>query len=302
MNILLATDLSLEAEGAARWALALRDRIHQADHQATLRALYVSEPSWHAMKGEAQVTDMPGLNYQTTHEVRDWLKGVDDDTADVDIVVREGNPSREITEYCKQNPVDWLITGTSGAGAFGRALLGSTSLKLAHRAPTRTVLVKPDHQSLPDHPRMAVAVDFFPGSQSALFSAAQLAHLNEGTLELVHVLQDHPTPTLNTGLVNYLAPRDMEELSARTRDSLNALCAQVQALYAGLKVEAHVFSGRAAPTLIHFCEHNAIDLVVLAKRSRSALQDRALGSVAGAVARKHPTTVMLVPIDEESED
>lgn len=298
MKILLATDLSLEAESAARWALDLRERILTSDRPASLSALYVAPPEHYSVRSGERLAENADINARQTHQVRDWLRTLSPTTDDIDILLAEGKPASVITDFCQKHHVDWLVLGTSGAGAISRALLGSTALKLAHRAPCKTVLVQPDHDTLSAAPRLSVAVDFLPGSQAALFSGAHLAHLTGAHLDLVHILHDTPTPTLNTGLVNYLSPQDLDQLSERTRECLIELGAQVKTLYPELTFASHVYAGPTVATLTHHCETQPVDLLILGKKSRSALQDRALGSIASAMARKHPTSLMLVPPEE----
>src|SRR5690554_1825491 len=141
MKILLATDLSLEAESAARWAISLRERILDAEHAASLTALYVAPPSHYTMNSDARLADSPDVHSRITRQVRDWLTELSPHAGDIDIVLEEGKPADIITQHCQRHRVDWLVLGTSGGGAISRALLGSTALKLAHRAPCKTVLV-----------------------------------------------------------------------------------------------------------------------------------------------------------------
>ncbi|TXD36112.1 universal stress protein [Lujinxingia vulgaris] len=298
MKILLATDLSLEAESAARWALDLRERILATERSASLSALYVAPPEHYSANAGERLAENPDINARQTHQVREWLRTLSPHTDDIDILLEEGKPATVITNYCTTHQVDWLVLGTSGAGAISRAMLGSTAMKLVHRAPCKTVLVQPDHATLSEPPGLSVALDFMPGSQAALFSAAHLAHLTGAQLDLVHILHDTPTPTLNTGLVNYLSPQDIDQLTERTRECLIELGVEVKTLYPELTFESHVYAGPTVATLTQHCETHSVDLLILGKKSRSALQDRALGSIASAMARKHPTSLMLVPPED----
>lgn len=53
-----------------------------------------------------------------------------------------GDPARAISEEAEATGADLIVVGTHGRGAFGRAVLGSVSTKLVHRAPCDVLVVR----------------------------------------------------------------------------------------------------------------------------------------------------------------
>ncbi|GAB5368667.1 hypothetical protein AAMO2058_001339200 [Amorphochlora amoebiformis] len=58
------------------------------------------------------------------------------------IEVKEGGPKHTILEYIKSANADMLVVSSRGAGAFGRAFLGSVSDYLVHNSEIPVVVVK----------------------------------------------------------------------------------------------------------------------------------------------------------------
>jgi nucleotide-binding universal stress UspA family protein len=53
-----------------------------------------------------------------------------------------GDPARAISEEAEATGADLIVVGTHGRGAFGRAMLGSVSSRLVHRAPCDVLVVR----------------------------------------------------------------------------------------------------------------------------------------------------------------
>ena len=57
-------------------------------------------------------------------------------------VMKEGNVANEIINFAKKEKVDLIAIGSRGLGKLPRFLLGSTSNKIANRAPCAVLIVK----------------------------------------------------------------------------------------------------------------------------------------------------------------
>ncbi len=298
MKIVIAIDLSEESRYATRWALDLRDRLRESDKPVETIALSVAPSSWYSTDREQKVTHDPGIYHNLTHQIRDFLESVDPDVDDVEIAIDEGRPTDIITEYCHTRNVDWLVVGMSDLGPVGRFMWGSTVHSLADRVRSRMAIIHPEHDRLMSSMNFVLGIDFLPDSHHALLTAAELADSADAHLHLVHALQDPPTTTLSTGLVNYLSPGDIAHRTATARHSLENLMAQVQLKYPDLNYITLVHSGPPEKILAQYIDEIDADMVLLGKGHRSAVEKWILGSVSRGLLKRMPTTLILVPPDD----
>jgi nucleotide-binding universal stress UspA family protein len=139
-----------------------------------------------------------------------------------------------------------------------------------------------------DYRRIMVATDFSEASANALDHAAVLADRYDAELHIVHV----QIVLQHTG-----QPEDFPGL-----EQLEAALTRV----AGKELEAlkpH-FDGRVervtlrdyapAPSILHYAEENAVDLIVMGSHARRGLSHALLGSQAESVARQAKVPVLVV--------
>ena len=56
--------------------------------------------------------------------------------------ILSGSPKREIVQYAKENDIDLIVMGATGAGAFDRLLAGSTTNYVVNHAPCGVTIVQ----------------------------------------------------------------------------------------------------------------------------------------------------------------
>lgn len=56
--------------------------------------------------------------------------------------ILSGSPKREIVQYAKENDIDLIVMGATGAGAFDRLLAGSTTNYVVNHAPRGVTIVQ----------------------------------------------------------------------------------------------------------------------------------------------------------------
>ena len=298
MNIAIAVDLSVESHFAVRWALDLRARAREHDRTVKCYAVVITSspaPYRYHNLGFPEATDIPDIRHRLVHQVRNFLETVNQDVDDVEVVVEEGEPAESIAAFCSRKKIDWLITGMSSVGPFARLFLGSTVHDLIDLVPTKLVIVHPEHCRLEPPLDFAIGVDFLPGSEAALFTAADLTDVSGAHLHLVHALQDAPTGTVHGGLVSYLAPTDVAHLTADARNSLEAMMSELERQHPGINYSILVHSGAPKKVILDFIERQNIDAVFLGRILRSTFEKWTLGSVARSLVKRMPTTMLLVP-------
>lgn len=61
----------------------------------------------------------------------------------VDILVREGDPVREVINLVKESGADLLVVGSTGLSGLAEAFFGSVAAKAVRRAPCSVMVVRP---------------------------------------------------------------------------------------------------------------------------------------------------------------
>lgn len=61
----------------------------------------------------------------------------------VETVILEGIPAKEVARFARENSVDLIVAGTHGRKGLSRILMGSTAEELLREAPCRVLVSKP---------------------------------------------------------------------------------------------------------------------------------------------------------------
>lgn len=100
------------------------------------------------------------MRYADVEKIEDppeylYLKGIGDrilkkveDTAkekgvkEVHALIKKGDPADRITEFARENHIDWIFLGSRGLGRVKGLLLGSVSNKVCHLSDSTCITVK----------------------------------------------------------------------------------------------------------------------------------------------------------------
>jgi nucleotide-binding universal stress UspA family protein len=100
------------------------------------------------------------LRYADVEKIEDppeylYLKGIGDrilkksektakekGVKEVRTVIKKGNPADKITEFARENNIDWVFMGSRGLGSIKGLLLGSVSSKVCHLSDSTCITVK----------------------------------------------------------------------------------------------------------------------------------------------------------------
>lgn len=125
-------------------ALARADELAEclgADHHVILVA-HVQVYQWTAMSNPYQI-DMYALEEEHLSEAYGKAKtGLNVETT---VVMRRGEPAREIIAYAEDVGADFIVVGSRGLGTVKSLLLGSTSHGVIHGAPCDVIVVRHPH-------------------------------------------------------------------------------------------------------------------------------------------------------------
>lgn len=145
-RILLPTDGSSEMEPVVEHAATLAAR-----DGAPIHALYVVDAvGFASLPMETSWEGISELLYEEATEALNRVERIVGDRAEVERVVVEGKPHREIVEHADGDGCDLIVMGTHGRGGIDRLLLGSVAERVVRQSPVPVMTVRVDTTSVMD--------------------------------------------------------------------------------------------------------------------------------------------------------
>ena len=197
-RIVVGTDFSPRSDVALSAALQLARR--QAERRVTLVHVLDTTFGGSAIPYDAFGEERAAKEQEAVDWARERLREVAQDIADVeiDVMVRRGNPAKELARGALSLQADLVVTSTQGRGAIKRAVLGSTTTSLLGVATCPVLVVGEDRGGVERAARLTAAVDLSPVSLSILEHASGLVE-GGGHVDIVSVFDgafdipvDHP--------------------------------------------------------------------------------------------------------------
>ena len=285
--ILAATDFSKPAERASDFARELSRRF-----QAQLHLVHVTV-----------ILEDPHLEEKHRHRMEELVASGDDarrrdlesgseNQPGVDVtphMVRGLAPAEVIVETASKLGCELIVMGTHGRRGLPHLLLGSVAERVVRTATVPVLTVRGDADiNLEGTPRILVPHDFSEASSAAVRRAAAWADALGAEITLLHVVEPVVYPEFYS--VDVLSDDLMERLVERSE---RALAAAAEDLLGTVRTQVEV--GRAANTIVEIADPERFDLVVMATRGLSGLEQALLGSVAESVLRRCRVPMLVVP-------
>ena len=185
---------------------------------------------------------------------------------------------------------DLTVVGTHGRTGLRWFLLGSVAQRVTRLIDGDVLVARGEHVGRGGFRRVLVATDFSASSEQALDSALAVAAPDAQ----VRVVTFHWVPplvnTLEQGTLGFT--RDLE---SEVEDELRAHGEQVLAprRRGAIDLQFEIIRQRPTPGVIHLLEARPFELVALGSHGRRGLQRAILGSVAEAVVRRAPCSVLI---------
>jgi nucleotide-binding universal stress UspA family protein len=209
----------------------------------------------------------------------------------------EGDPSAEILALAEARQAAVIVMATHGRGGVGRWLIGSVADKVMRGARRPVLLIRPPDPEAPATPhevnirRVMLPLDGSALAETAIPDAAALAAALGATLTLVRVEPWMAAVVAPAGFIG-----DLRRLDERAADAADAYLAGVRLkLPAGVRSEAVVLRGPAAPMLIDFAQQDHVDLIVMSTHGLGGLQRVVMGSMADRLVRSGVPTMVIRP-------
>lgn len=286
-SILVATDLSPDANNAIRKAALLAER-----HSARLTMLHVVSPagSQALRRWLSPSTDIERVTVQARATLRRFAKeilGKHGVAAKFDVVV--GNAFDEILAGSQH--ADLVVVGERRTGTLKEFVVGGTVDRLLGQSRKPLLIVKRGNKD--PYRQVLVPVDLTSHSEAALRAAVSLSQ-HDGAIHVFHArdsrgefemqMADVPAPVIR----EY---REMKHGEARAR--LRELIAKVGV--EARRVFAFVSQGDARRLILEHEKLLQADLVVAGKQAQSAMVDFLLGSVASRLLTGSKCDVLIIP-------
>lgn len=304
MSIVCATDFGKDATAAAD--IAARFAARRKEPLLLVHALQI--PSVTYVAGEPIVIAVPDFVQPTRDEMEEEadrrlareaerlakLAG-----GEVVPVLSIDSPAQAVLQIARERNARLVVSGTRGATAPSRWVLGSTADRLARRSTIPVLVIREPWSGLDSWARgerplkVLVGVDFDDSFPVAARAAKDLLAAGPCELHYAHV---YDLPTVGFYARNSVAPvapasrSDVEPTITREIDRMIG--------EAGLPSSAgriHLLYGRPAHALTEYASVNGIDAIVVGTHGRKGLERALLGSVAIGVLHHAPCPVLIAP-------
>jgi nucleotide-binding universal stress UspA family protein len=284
-KILVATDLSEPAD------LAVLEAHARAGSGAALLVCHVMA-SWQRANALFPQFNQPQAEAATAREqlVRETIADrvarlTGRDPEQYSIAIEEGNEPTAIVRLAESWGADVVVLGNRGATGLSRILLGTVAEKVARVAHCPVLITRPR----PGTRCIVAGTDFSDPSLPALAAACEEARRIGGHVVFVHSLE-LPFAIPGGPLVEWaIQPSDITSVSGDAMRRLqDVLAAQ------GIGGECRVVQEQAGTALVREAEAVGADLLVVGTHGRTGIDRVLLGSVAEAVIRLAPCSVLVV--------
>ena len=136
-TILVAVDGSDQSYNALHEAVKLAKRNDGKLHILTV----IDIGRYYGMSGPTIVAEIPRLE-RVAEEIIDQASRLVGDGINFETHVATGRPTYRIIDFAKENKIDLIVIGATGADVIDKFLLGSTTQYVVNHAPCNVMVVK----------------------------------------------------------------------------------------------------------------------------------------------------------------
>lgn len=205
-------------------------------------------------------------------------------TAKPKIVLREGIEFIEIIREATAGGYDLVAKAANKTAPVVGVLFGSLDMQLLRKCPCPVFIIKPRKKIV--HARILAAVDLDTSSRkrialdrTVVSSAAALAGLEEGSLDLLHVWHlPYEKQMRNEEKIRHVKTVDV--LLKHTREQCQRGLDALAATWQALGPRTHLVKGLPHQVIPGFAKDEQVDLVVMGTVGRSGLAGFFIGNTA----------------------
>ena len=289
-RIVVGIDFSPESEVALQHALMAARRT--GANVVMVHAGTIHEPL--ETRESSLLADYTDIIAEHQKEVRDYLAELreryEGRGVEISHKMIDGFPDTGLCEAAEELEAELICVGTHGRTGIKRFFLGSVSEKVA-RIFAGSVLVARQGRTSGGYRRILVPTDFSGTARAALEAARALA-AEDAEIDLVHCWQlpipvtSYYVPTTSRGAsLKQLAA----EIEADAKTRIDELAAGLET--GGLTVSTDVFQSPPAEGIVE--RASGYDLIAMGSHGHRGFRRLLLGSVAEAVIRHAPCSVLV---------
>jgi len=297
-NILFPTDFSGHARAALKYAAAFA---RSGGGRVVLFSVQ-------GARVPANLLTMPDYVFED-HENR-WLLQLRADAREllsdplfagleVEPVIVDGDPVREIVRAVADYDIDLVTVVTHGRKGLSRALGGSTAEEIIAEAPCPVLAIRPPQRDFVEHRdsrteihlnRVLLATNFRPSSAAATQLATQITNQLGAELHVLYVIGDYFEQ------ISVLFPEGSLAALSRLRSYVQERMSQL-AREDGPRAITHIAEGRPYEEIVRLAAQQDTDMIVIGTAVHPSLfgGTPVLGSEIERVVRNAPCPVLCVP-------
>jgi nucleotide-binding universal stress UspA family protein len=200
-------------------------------------------------------------------------------------------PDQGICHAARQIDADLVAAGSHGRTGAKRLLLGSVAERVVRLSDCNVLIARPcAGQAAGGYCKLLVAMDFSVMAEEGLRAAIALA-TPEASIDIVHCWY---APPVSHG--HFPSTRAMLELSQPLRKYITELGDALAARHQrpGLAMTFHMIEAPPAQGIIEWLDRGGYDLTVVGSHGHRGMRRFLLGSVAEAIVRHAPTSILVV--------
>lgn len=277
-NILVPTDLSLEADHALSHALYLA-RLFRAD----VHLLHVISPFVERTAAEIEMVH-ERMETAATRRLEDATMGREDREVMLHTRVIQGlDVVPAVLAYEERFGVDLIVMGTRGRQSPGRRSWQSHAEEIAQTAECPVLTIGRNAFTFPGAvSRILIPVLPDGSSTEAITTGRLLAARERAEIDLLHVLPRRSFDTPSKGSGRATERRLSEEIDTAYRVSNGP----------DVRRQTHVRYGEPAPTLAAFARERGVQLIVMSTRGAQGIDLALSGSTTAYVVGLAPCPVL----------
>ena len=233
-------------------------------------------------------------------EAANYLEGIAipirDAGLSVEVIVRHGDPARELLFIARERKIDLIVMATHAPGRQAMTSLISVAHWIVPNSPAPVVLIPPGARVSACLQTLLVPIDGSPGASLALAAASALARVSGAHIELLQVVVPVPAPAYaalpGMTLGGTIDPAWETEALASARSYVEHMARRLSET--GHTAGGHVAVGEVANQIALSADAADADMIVMSTHAIRWPVDATTRSVAEAVLRTANRPLLLL--------
>jgi len=186
--ILLPTDFSDVANNALGYAVKLAEKCGAELHILHIKQIPIADPSFPAEAYQIYVDEIEKVEQEGVNKLKSSF--IKESSAVCHFYSATGFVADEIMTFCKSQPIDLVVMGTTGASGLAELLVGSNAASVIGKSEVPVLVIPPNHNYKPIK-HVMYATDFNEPELPAATRLLYFAELYDAKITVLHVKNDY---------------------------------------------------------------------------------------------------------------